>query len=107
MASSGWPVVDVYKRQARVGRGGVGFFQREFHVARHGPGHEQHVGVTRRGDEVDAEAFEIIDRAVEAVDFDFAAVARAGIHFADVERAAEHGLDCLLYTSPLRAPGQE
>src|ERR1022692_2513362 len=45
---------------------------------------------------MDAEAFNVINRAVEAVNFDFAAVARAGVHLADVERAAQHGLDARL-----------
>ena len=75
--------------ETRVGCGVVSFLEREFHVARDGSGHKKHVSVARRGDKVNAETFNVTDRAVEAIDFDFAAVAGAGIHFADVERTAK------------------
>ena len=65
--------------------------QRLAHVLRHRPGHHQHVGVARRGDEAQAEAFEIVERIIQRVDFQFAAVAGAGIDLADRERTAEPG----------------
>ena len=76
--------------QSRRGRGVVGLAQSQFHVARDRAGDQQHVGMTGRGDEMNAEALDVIHRAVQSRDFDLAAVARAGIHFADVERAAQH-----------------
>ena len=76
--------------QPRAGHGFVSFPQRQFHVARDRAGHQQHVGMARRGDEVNAETLDVIDRAVQAVDFDFAAVARTGVHLADVQGTAEH-----------------
>ena len=48
--------------------------------------------MARRGDEAQAEALEIVERIVERVDFQFAAVARAGIDFADRQAAAEPAL---------------
>ena len=45
--------------------------------------------MARRGDEAQAEAFEIVEGVVERVDFQLAAVAGAGIDFADREAAAE------------------
>ena len=47
--------------------------------------------MARRGDEAQAEAFEIVERVAERVDFQFAAVAGAGIDLADRQRAAEPG----------------
>ena len=70
------------------GRGVVGLAQRQLHVARDRAGDQQHVGVARRGDEVNAEALDVIDRAVQADDLHLAAVAGTGIHLADVQRAA-------------------
>src|SRR5713101_2838155 len=75
--------------QARFGHGGVSLAQGQFHVTGDRPGDEQHVGVTGRGDEVDAEAFEVIDRAVQSDNLNFAAVAGASIHLADVQRTTE------------------
>jgi len=69
--------------------GVVGFAQSQFHVARHRSCHEQHVGVARGGGEVNAEAFNVIDRTVQPGDFHFTAVAGAGVHFANVEGASE------------------
>ena len=45
--------------------------------------------MARRGDEAQAEAFQVVERVVERVDFQFAAVAGAGIHLADRQAAAE------------------
>ncbi len=41
------------------------FQKRQFHVARDRTGNQQHVGVTWRGDEVNSEAFNIVDRIVQ------------------------------------------
>ncbi len=45
--------------------------------------------MARRGDKMNAKSFDVIDWAVQADDFDFTTVAGAGVHFADVKRAAE------------------
>ena len=54
--------------------------------------------MTGRGYEMDAEALHVVDGAVQGGDFNFAAVARAGVHFADMQRAPEEsggaGLIC-------------
>src|ERR1035437_1273002 len=71
--------------QPRRGHGVVGLAKSEFHVACDWAGDEQHVRMTRGGDKVNAETFDVIDRAVEAIDFDFAAVAGASVHFPDMQ----------------------
>jgi len=78
------------------GRGLIGLAQSQFHVARNRAGDQQHIRVTRRGDEVDAKPFDVIHRAVQPHDLDFAAVARPGINLADVERPAQHFSDARL-----------
>jgi hypothetical protein len=45
--------------------------------------------VARRCDEAQTEALEIVERIVQRVDFQFAAVARTGIDLADRQAAAE------------------
>ena len=73
----------------RVRRRGVGALQRLAHVLGDRAGHQQHVGMARRGDEAQAEALEIVEGVVERVDLELAAVAGAGIDLADREAAAE------------------
>ncbi len=63
--------------------------QRRCHVAGHGAGHHQDVGMLRTRREPDAEAFEIVDRVGKGVDLEFATVAGTGIDLADHERTAE------------------
>ena len=53
----------------------IRFQKRELHVAGDRPGHQEHIGMTRRCDEVNAEAFDIIDRIVQGDDLQFASVA--------------------------------
>src|SRR5881628_785770 len=67
--------------------------QRLGHVARHRARHEQAIGVTRRGDEVNAEPFEVVVRPGEPGDLELAAVAGAGVDLADRERATEERRD--------------
>ena len=62
------------------------------HVARHRSGDHQHIGMARRGDEAQAEAFQVVERVVECVDLQFAAVAGAGVDLADRQAAAEPAL---------------
>ena len=45
--------------------------------------------MTRRRDETQAEAFEIVERIVERVDFELAAVAGAGVDLADGQAASQ------------------
>jgi hypothetical protein len=73
----------------RVGRGRPGPMQRFAHIGRDGAGHQQHIGMTRRGDEAQTEPLDVVERVVERVDFEFAAVARAGIDLADRQAAAK------------------
>ena len=73
----------------RIGRRIVGALQRLAHIGVTGPVTEQHVGMAGRGDEAQAEAFEIVEGIVQRVDLELAAVARAGIDLADRQAAAE------------------
>ena len=63
--------------------------QRFAHILGDRSGHQQHVGVARRGDEAQPEALEIVEGIVERVDLKLAAIAGAGIDLADGEAAAE------------------
>ena len=51
-------------------------------------GDQQHIGMPRRGDEAQAEALQVVERVVERVDFQLAAVAGAGVHLADRQASA-------------------
>src|SRR5712672_1334215 len=75
--------------QLRVGSGLPGALERGFHIPRNGTGYEQHIGVARARDELDAETLEIVVGTVHRVDLELAAVARARIHVPDRQRTAE------------------
>ena len=49
--------------------------QRKFHVPRDGTGDQKHVGMTRRRNELDSEAFDVVDRIVQSDNLQFASVA--------------------------------
>ena len=53
----------------------VGTRERLAHVPGDRPGHEQYVGMSRRRHKTQPEALEIIERVVESVDLEFAAIA--------------------------------
>jgi hypothetical protein len=67
----------------------IGALEGLAHVLGHRSGHEQHVGMARRGDEADAETLEVVERVAQRMDLELAAVAGAGVDLADRERAAE------------------
>ena len=92
--------------QLGVGRAVVGDAQRVLHVLRHRAGDQQHVGMARAGDELDAAPFEVVVGIVEGVDFQLAAVARTGIDLADGQRAAEDAQDLVVQTRRSRAAGR-
>ena len=73
------------RHEAGFGSGVIGFAQRQFHIATDGAGDQQHVGMTRGGDEMNAKAFQVVNGIIQADDFDFAPVARTCIHFADMQ----------------------
>src|SRR6266853_470479 len=66
-----------------IGHRSIGFQQGELHVPSDRPGDEEHVGVTRRGNKLNAEAFQVVNRTVQSDDFEFASVARTGIDLSD------------------------
>ena len=53
----------------------VGFQQGQLHISCDRPGDQEHIGVTRRCNKLNAEAFQVIDRIVQGNDFEFASVA--------------------------------
>jgi hypothetical protein len=56
--------------------------------------------VARAGDELDAQAFDVVVGVVQGVDFQLAAVARTGIDLANGQRLAENGEQFVLNRSP-------
>src|SRR5581483_2556298 len=66
-----------------VGRRGVGALEGFAHIGGDGTGDEQHIGMTRGRDKAEPEALEIVDGVVERMDLELAAIARAGIDFAN------------------------
>ena len=70
----------------------VSTFQRLPHALGHGPGDHEHIGMARRGDEVQPEPLDVIVGVVQRVDLQLAAVARAGVDLADRQAAPELAL---------------
>jgi hypothetical protein len=62
----------------RRGHGVIGFLECKLHVVRDWSGNQQTIGVTRRGDKLNAESSKIKDYRVEDVDICFARVTAAG-----------------------------
>jgi hypothetical protein len=73
----------------RVGRRQVGALERFAHVRGDRTGHQQHIGMARRGDEAQAESLEVIEHVAERVDLELAPVAGPRIDLADRERSPE------------------
>ena len=73
----------------RIGGRGPAPLQGFVHIGRHRPGDQQHIGMARRGDKAQPEPLEVVERIVQRVDFQLAAIARAGIDLADRQAAAE------------------
>ena len=67
----------------------VGASQRLGHVAGHRPGHQQRVGMPRRGHQPGPVPLGVVDRTERRPDLHLAAVARPGIHVADLHRAGQ------------------
>ena len=75
--------------QPGFGRGFPGLAKRHQHVAGDRARDEQQVGVARRRDEVQAEAFEVVGWAREPANLNLATVAGSGVDLADRDRASE------------------
>ena len=67
----------------------VGAPKRNLHVARHGPGDQQHVGMARARDQVDPEALDIVQGIGRRDDLHLARIAASCIDLPHVERPAE------------------
>jgi hypothetical protein len=62
--------------------GMIGTLQRFAHILGHWPGHHQHIGMARRGNEPEAKAFDIVVGVVKRVDLKFASITGSSIDFA-------------------------
>src|SRR3989344_1205714 len=75
----------------RVGGRLVGTSQSFRHVTCHGARHEESVRMSRRGDELDAEALDVVVGISECYELQLFGIRRAGSHFTDRERTFERG----------------
>ena len=73
----------------RLRRRGIGALQRLAHVPGHRAGDQQHIGMAGRGHEFQAETLDVVDRIVDGVDLQLAAIAGSGIDLADGQGPAE------------------
>ena len=60
---------------SRFWHGLVGLQEGKLHIPGNWAGDQEHIGVTRRCNDVNAEAFKVVDRIVQGHDFEFASVA--------------------------------
>ena len=60
-------------------RRAIGTLQGLAHIFGHWAGDEKHIGVSRRGDKLEAKALKIVESIVQGVDFEFATVAGASV----------------------------
>ena len=67
----------------------VGALQRLAHVLGDWPGDQEHIGMARRGHELEPKTLEIVNGIVQRMDLELAAIARTGIDLADGQAAAE------------------
>src|SRR5438477_13175485 len=72
-----------------MGHGIVSSTRGELEASCHCSGDEKDVGVAGRGDEVDSETSDVVDRVRRCVDLPIASIARAGVQVADMEGAPE------------------
>lgn len=93
--AAGAAAISQRHHQLRIGRRRVSTLKSILHVFGDGARDEQDVCMARAGNEADPEAFQIIDRIVERLDFELTAVARARVDMADTQRTAEHGANAL------------
>ena len=73
----------------RVGGRMIGALQRVAHVLRDRSGYHQHIGMTRRRNEPETEALDVVVGIVQRVDFKFASIAGSGIDLPYGEAASE------------------
>ena len=89
--------------EPRLGHRLVGGAQRAGHPRRDGPGDQQDVGVTRRGDDVKPVALQVVERVGDRAELVLAAVARAGVDVADAQASARPGRAAGACCAPDRA----
>src|SRR6185436_3151240 len=82
--------------ELRVGCGVVGALERDLHVPRDGPRHEQQIRVPGARDESDSQPLDVVERVVESVDLELATVTRAGIDLTNAQRPAQRREDLRL-----------
>ena len=67
----------------------IGALQCVAHVLRDRSGYHQHIGMTRRRNEPETEALDVVVGIVQGVDFKFASIAGSGVDLAYREASAE------------------
>src|SRR6266700_3899292 len=82
--------------QFRIRDGFVSALQGLLHIHRYWAGYQQHVRMTRACNELDSDAFKVVIRVVECMNFQFASVAGSGIDLANAEGATQDVLQILL-----------
>ena len=73
----------------RIGGGMIGALQRIAHVLRYRSGYHQHIGMTRRRNEPETEALDVVVGIVQRMNFKFASIAGSGVDLAYGEAASE------------------
>jgi hypothetical protein len=58
----------------------VGKLQRLCHIFCHDTCHQQHVGMPRAGDKLNAQALDVVIRIIQGMKFQLTGIAGAGIH---------------------------
>ena len=76
--------------QFGIGYGIVGAFQGLLHIHGYWTRDEQQVGMPRAGNEFDPDAFEVVVRIVERLDFQLASITRTGIDMANTKGTAQN-----------------
>lgn len=77
----------------RLRSGVIGALQRSHHVTGDRPRNQQHVRMSRAGDEMDSQAFQVVVGIGQSVNFEFATVAGAGVNMAYRECSIERRED--------------
>src|SRR5450759_4254317 len=70
--------------------GVIGALQGSHHVARHRPGHQQHVGMSWAGHKLDTQTLDVVIRIAQGIELELTTVARTGINHTNAQGAAQN-----------------
>jgi len=80
-----------------VRRGAISLRERQFHVSGDGSRHQEHIGVPRRSNKMNTQPFYVVDGIVQSRNLNLAAIAGAGVHFADGNRSPQNLMNAGAY----------